>query len=197
MLAECSACEATVNTTIIGSYEADYEDEPPGKYSLGKCPRCSRPILLAQTDWGRGWVDLYQLYPAQQKINHGLPQSIRTTYTEALGCYKSKAYIATAIMCRKTLEGICAEHGIQERNLSTSLRKMKEIGVIESRLFEWADALRLEGNDAAHNVSASVSPEDARDLLEFTNALLEYVFTFRDKFEAFKKRRIKKKKMTV
>ena len=31
--------------------------------------------------------------------------------------------------------------------------------------------------------------DDARDILEFTNALLEYVFTFRDRFEAFKIRR--------
>ena len=52
-----------------------------------------------------------------------------------------------------------------------------------------SDALRISGNEAAHDVNVTTSPEDARDILEFTNALLEYVFTFRDKFEEFKKRR--------
>jgi hypothetical protein len=32
-------------------------------------------------------------------------------------------------------------------------------------------------------------PENAREILDFTNALSEYVITFRDKFEAFQKRR--------
>jgi hypothetical protein len=31
--------------------------------------------------------------------------------------------------------------------------------------------------------------QDAKDIIEFTNALLEYVFTFNDKFNEFNKRR--------
>lgn len=50
----------------------------------------------------------------------------------------------------------------------------------------------ISGNEAAHDVNVTISAEDARDILEFTNALLEYVFTFRDKFEEFKKRRANK-----
>ncbi len=50
-----------------------------------------------------------------------------------------------------------------------------------NRLFEWADALRIAGNEAAHDVKVTTSKEDARDILELTNALLEYVFTFRDR----------------
>jgi hypothetical protein len=66
---------------------------------------------------------------------------------------------------------------------------MKETGVIENRLYEWADALRISGNEAAHDVSTNVSREDAKDILEFTHALLEYVFTFQERFEQFKERR--------
>jgi hypothetical protein len=72
------------------------------------------------------------------------------------------------------------------------LKELKDQGVIENRLYEWADALRISGNEAAHDVNVTISPDDAKDIIEFTNALLEYVFTFRDKFEAFKKRRLAK-----
>ena len=68
---------------------------------------------------------------------------------------------------------------------------MKERGIIEPRLFEWADALRIAGNETVHDVTVTVSKEDARDMIEFTNALLEYVFTFQDRFEQFKRRRAK------
>ena len=63
---------------------------------------------------------------------------------------------------------------------------MKEKGIIENRLFEWADALRISGNEAAHGVNSNISSQDAKDILEFTHALLEYVFTFQEKFEEFK-----------
>lgn len=97
-------------------------------------------------------------------------------------------------MCRKTLEGICIEHKIKEKNLKASLKKMKEQGIIESRLFEWADTLRISGNEAVHDLNITVAPDDARDIIEFTNALLEYVFTFKDKYEQYKKRQENKKK---
>ena len=99
----------------------------------------------------------------------------------------SGVHTASAIMCRKTIEGVCAEHGVAERNLSASLKKMKENGLIDERLFEWSDALRLVGNEAAHGVG--VSKPDAKDMIEFTNAILDYMFSYRDRFEQFKKRR--------
>jgi hypothetical protein len=97
-------------------------------------------------------------------------------------------------MCRKVLEGIAEENRITARNLVTSLNEMREKGIIENRLFEWADALRISGNEAAHGVSLVVSATDAKDILEFTHALLEYVFTFQEKFEEFKIRHKAEKK---
>jgi len=81
-------------------------------------------------------------------------------------------------MCRKTLEGICSVHGVKSSGtLAAQLKKLKENGTIESRLFEWAEELRTMGNQVAHGVDVVISPEDARDTLEFTEALIEYVFT--------------------
>jgi hypothetical protein len=54
---------------------------------------------------------------------------------------------------------------------------------------EWDDALRLAGNEAAHDVNVTISGDDARDMLEFTSAILDYLFSFWDKFERFRKRR--------
>jgi hypothetical protein len=130
--------------------------------------------------------------PEDNRVNPRLPAPLKSAYSEAISCFKSKAYTATAIMCRKTLEGICVEHGAKGNNLVSNLKELKDNGVIENRLFEWADALRISGNEAAHDVTVTTSPEDARDILEFTNALLEYIFTFRDKFEEFEKRRSSK-----
>jgi hypothetical protein len=87
------------------------------------------------------------------------------------------------------LEAICHEHGVKGRNLAQSLEELKTNGVIESRLFQWAELLRIAGNEAAHDVAADISAQDAKDLIDFTDALLQYVFTFRDRFDEFVERR--------
>jgi hypothetical protein len=127
--------------------------------------------------------------PIETGMSLAIPVPIILTYYEARDCFRAKCYTATAIMCRKTLEGIAEEHKVTVRNLATALKEMRDKGIIESRLYEWADALRISGNEAAHGVNVSISKQDAKDILEFTNALLEYVFTFQDRFEQFKKRR--------
>lgn len=190
MLVECPACEAFVD----GEFIADYIDveEPSGtagRYTFLKCPRCARPFIMLQIDDGPGWDEPLRLYPpSEMGVSLAIPTPLRAAYDEARACFRAKAYTATAIMCRKTLEGLADENKITARNLASALKEMKEKGIIENRLFEWADALRISGNEAAHGVSSKISSQDAKDILEFTNALLEYVFTFQEKFEKFKSR---------
>src|ERR1700694_3929049 len=99
-----------------------------------------------------------------RELGLSVPKSIQEAFTEAHTCFRAKAYTAAAIMCRKTLEGICSAHGVKSSGtLAAQLEKLKENGTIESRLFEWAEELRTMGNEAAHGVESIISPEDARD----------------------------------
>ena len=138
---------------------------------------------------GEVWDQPLILYPPTDSVNHDAPQPIRTAFEEAGAAFRERAYTAAAIMCRKTLEGICASHGVTQRTLMQSLDQLRADGVIEARLYEWANALRIAGNEAAHDVRVTVSRDDARDMLDFTKAILDYTFSFRDKFEKFKARR--------
>jgi hypothetical protein len=188
MILESKKCEALVSAEPVAKY-ADDQEVLPTTYTLLKCPKCGGPFLTDEDEI----FGLACLYPQPDtRVNPNLPAPLKAAYEEAAACFKSKAYTATAIMCRKTLEGICIEHGASGRSLVASLKDLKDKGVIENRLYEWADALRISGNEAAHDVNVTISADDAKDIIEFTNALLEYVFTFRDKFEEFKKRRAAK-----
>ena len=194
MLTECKNCQATVDAKVVGSYDAiDEEIGNPVRFTLAKCPRCEAPLLLAQEDFGNGWDEPGRIFPPRDDlVGWAIPEKIRNAYVEAVRCFNGKAFTASAIMCRKTLEGVCQQHGVSASNLKKSLATLKENGVIEGRLFEWADELRLAGNEAAHDVNVEVQSRDAGDIIEFTKALLEYVYTFREKFEEFKQRRSKK-----
>lgn len=197
MLVECAVCQAIVDGAEHGSYtfEERHEGEPIGLYvklHLLSCPRCQAPaVAFEESDWQGGpWGYGGRVFPADDKrLGSEIPEPIRVAHEEARRCFKARAYTATAIMCRKTLEGICVEHGVKVGNLKSALDGLQKQRIIEGRLFEWADNLRLVGNDAVHDVGVTVSAEDARDVLDFTEALIGYVFTLRDKFEAYKARK--------
>ena len=164
------------------------------RFALLACPGCSHPFVATRTDeqvgpdeWvGGAWA---VVFPGATFELRGVPEAIARGHHEALMCFRANAYTATAVMCRRTLEGICKNKLTTKRNLAANLKELQDNSVIDARLYEWADALRIVGNDAAHNVEEFMSREDAKDGLDFTRAIVEYIYTFTDAFEKFKGRR--------
>jgi uncharacterized protein DUF4145 len=148
------------------------------------------PILVRQEEvWEDSWTNPETVYPCEGNAsNPELPERLQTALQEARRCYQAKAYTATALLCRRAIETLCVDRGVREKNLALSLATMRDRHLIDGGLFDWADGLRLAGNKAAHDVESEISWEDARDLVEFTEALLEYVIVFRERFERYKER---------
>lgn len=197
MIVECINCRAYVEAKECGGYEyLRRGNDPSGRFVLISCNKCGGPMLVRQINIGNMaegdiWDTPIRLYPNEGAgANPNAPREIQIAFEEARACYRARAHTAAAIMCRKTLEGICTAHSVNERNLVSALKRMKDQGLIDDRLFEWSDSLRVAGNEAAHGVGTVISEADARDILEFTNAILDYLFSYRDRFEQFKKRRM-------
>ena len=191
MVVRCKDCERRVEAEVIGEHQYhDAAEGPPTRVTLLKCSRCGHAIVVREEDfWFDSWTAPKTVYPCEgESPNPELPETLQSVLEEARRCYQTKAYTATAIMCRRAIETLCVERGVKERNLAASLEKMRDSNLIDGSLFEWADGLRLAGNKAAHDIKTAVSWEDARDLVEFTVALLEYVVVFRERFERFKAR---------
>ena len=74
---------------------------------------------------------------------------------------------------------------------SDEAEALEKQGTIGGDLTEWADLLRLTGNAGSHD-DDDVSPEDAKDMLDFTEALLNHLYVLRAWFDEFKARRRQK-----
>ena len=201
----CESCAARVAGTVEGSY-VEYVDEPgfAVRHSLLKCPKCGEPILVWQDDEDARyaqdgedvdrWSNAKQIYPVEnaRQLGTSVPDPIRKAFAEALSCFReAKAYTASAIMCRKVLEGVCDSYSAKGGNLASRLKNLADAGKLDKGLYEWSTTVRMAGNEAAHDVSVTVSQEDASDLLDLAEAVAVYLFTFKEKFENFKKRREK------
>lgn len=210
MLLECDICGATVNAEQVADYQrkSGESDDPEfawlvfsERFVLLKCPRCERPFVVKQIDETPDDPNDYRcsepgetLLPAPYKrVDPNLPKSIRSAFEESLTCLRSGALTACTMMCRKTLEAVCIEANLGVSGLAAMLKKMRETDIIDGRLYEWADALRLAGNEAAHAVDSEVSRRNAVDTVDFTHALVEYTYTYRQRFKDFMERRNKER----
>ena len=200
MLLECPKCNITIETKEIGSYTIEHDGHIGSqRFTLLKCPNCWDPLLTEERlehDYGMiDWGIPKRLFPNDEfHINPIIPEQLRKSLKECIQCLRSNSYTATVIMCRRTIEGFSQTKGVNESNLAKSIEKLKSKEIINSQLYEWANELRLIGNEAAHNIETIFSAEDARDSLEFTIAILDFTYSFKEKFENFKQRRTAEKK---
>lgn len=198
MIVECPHCESKVDCEEKGSVSIDDDYTPtPTKVVLLECKICHSPLLgwseLIQTgddEWEWGQVE--RTWPSQDSgVDSEIPDIARISLLEAKVCFNAKAFNACAVMCGRAIEGLCKHHDEKLRNLAAGLRKLKENGVIDTRLYDWGEALRAHRNLGAHASTAKISKEDAKDLLDFSIAICEYVFVLNEKFKRFQARQSK------
>lgn len=188
--------------------------------SLGMCPKC-RTILVGESQQIRiegydsefdEWADAIRVYPAPPKtfISNRITKVVSESIAEADKCLQANANIAACVMFGRALEAICRDLLKTAPNDSTTqpsaalkrhimlgegIRKLKDNGLIDQRLFDWSQQLHAFRNDAAHPTESetTISREDAIDLQSFVYAIIEYIYDLTDRYEEFKKRLAKKK----
>lgn len=195
MIIECPHCDSKVEVVEKGYVDLGLEVAGvPSKISLVECKICQSPLLgfaelvqVSQDDWE--WGNLERFWPSpDDQPDFEIPEIARVSLVEAQICFKAKAYSACAVMCGRAIEGVCKHHNAKTRTLSAGLKDLKDKEIIDGRLYEWGEALRSARNLGAHASTEKVEKDDARDLLDFSTAICEYVFVLNAKFERFKAR---------
>ncbi|WP_197339178.1 DUF4145 domain-containing protein [Ralstonia solanacearum] len=198
MITECPHCQSRVDCEEKGQVDFDVDQTlVPTKVVLLQCKVCNNPLLgiaeMIQTgpnDWG--WGSAQRCWPApDNQIDRSIPEIARNSLIEAKICFKAKAYSACAVMCGRTIEGVCKHHDPATKTLAAGLKKLRQDGVIDDRIFGWSEALREHRNLGAHATTEKVNGDDARDLLDFAIAICDYVFILNEKFARFQQRQTK------
>ena len=198
---ECPYCEVKVEGKVEGVIHWHEYDVDGPNYLLLACPLCHNALFGIQhyieaygiDESGEvfdGWGQVERIWPEPSKNYNNFPKNISRSLKEANDCYKVKAYNACAAMCGHTLEGICYEHGLRERKktLFDNLDELYNMKIIDERLRQWANTLREFRNFGAHFNKESVTKENAKDALDFTTEICNYIFILNKKFGDFMKR---------
>jgi len=193
---KCPHCGEVIAMEVKAMWDAwdPRWEAPPQQWTAGLCPECSGTTIYLQEQLGQpfpdGWDGRYQVHPAQaRRLSTSVPMAIRDDHAETTKCIESKLYTAAGVMTRRMLEGVCHDHGYNKGTLFAKLKKMKTDGVIDDRLYDWADICRDVGNQAAHVDKSTLTRDDAEEALRFVEALLDYLYVFRARYKEFKDRR--------
>jgi len=193
----CPSCNKPALAKIAGENSYYYDEvNLAGRHIFASCPICDSPLVFHQ-EW-EAWDDEAEIaapriiYPTDSKQFGGqIPASVKVAFEEAEACFKAGAHTAAPLMCRRCLEAIAHDQGATGNGLAGKIKSLEQKGILTKEFVDWFDMLRQVGNQAAHDVAGPVSMSDAKDTLDFTHAILEFIYTYRQRFEEFKLRRVK------
>ena len=192
MLIDCYQCKAKVDAEIIGEHNDN--DFFATRTYLIKCPSCNAALIAESYEDFSGdkgvWSRPVRVYPRPKRtLSADIPPIVKSSLEEAERCMQSGAYLAATAMCGRSLEAICRHYKTKDSYLGGGLKELRDLGVIDARLYQWGEELRDQRNNAAHATDTEINAQDANDVMTFTYAIIDYVFLLALKFEQFQKRK--------
>jgi hypothetical protein len=174
------------------SYPHDRPPEPTfDEQATGfVCRNCRQGFVVVESEWRGGTLKRtnpnnygtvewrgHHWWPVPGAVLHdSVPEPVRGAFDEACKCLASHCPRAATAMARCALEGIVVDKGETKGPLVQRLRNLAERGILLPTLADWSKEVRLLGNDAVHDLTATISATDADQLIEFIRELAKYLY---------------------
>jgi hypothetical protein len=124
--------------------------------------------------------------------NQELGDPLKRAYESAVTVLNTKQWSATAVMCRRLLEGITKyvlPPELHRQPLGKQLEALPVHRRLDRPLLELADAVRRGGNFGAHfDLEKEPDEQVATLMLDFCEDLMEYLFTLPNRIDDLHKK---------
>lgn len=195
----CRTCKKNSKLKVIAKYKAtdtDHDGTPLYNilYYFCACEFCSFVSLIEEDPLlAASPLDSspkFAIYPVEKRyLNFSLPELVKQSFDEAVGCERGGLHLATVVFVGRALEAAIADISEKQTSFFEGLRELKEKGSISKEIFEWGNELRVLRNIGAHPTKETVTSADAREAMDFLQAILEIFYHLRPKFKLMKQRR--------
>jgi len=148
--------------------EAEYSYEI--SYGIFQCQACYKRFVAKKQEYkDKDWVVAYPL--PHKPVAEEIPEPIKSQFEEAQTCFTVDTYLGCLLVCRTALIAVQRNTGV------TSLKELKEKGLISNILYEQADEVRLWANMVGHeDIPDKVVKNDCEQLLAYMEALLHAIY---------------------
>ncbi|MCH7726019.1 MAG: DUF4145 domain-containing protein [Planctomycetes bacterium] len=191
ILEQCPHCGvAHVNTAH--AWHAGQGGESAVAWYVEKCqnPECQKFVLVIME--GEKVSGTYPTGRYELGAKLEVSKEIRDEYREAGTCLGAGCCLASMTMSRRVLQRCLKHQGFEQRTLNEQINAAKNDATIPRRYHALADEIREYGNIGAHPDDDNlelVTPENAMQLLKFTELLIQEFYELPDQAESLRRQR--------
>ena len=122
------------------------------------------------------------------------PESVGRYWLQAHRSITDENWDAASVMARSALQSALRDQKSKGSNLKQEIEDLAEKGILPPIMKDWAHNVRELGNDSAHPEPDQpfINPHDARDIVQFVDFLLEYLYTLPYQISEYRARTKKK-----
>lgn len=181
-LAICTGCEAGLVVEYLNHGRAR-------KNSPLECPGDPQSL-----EWHAAFV-----YPEPQptRLPSHLNDQMKRYFEQAANALKRQDWDASGAMCRKVVDvstkQLLGTDESKNKDIKDRINALHAKGSITLDLKDWCHHIRMGGNEAAHD-EKPYSESEARELLDFVDLYLTYVYTLPGRLKERRERAAAEKK---
>jgi hypothetical protein len=169
---KCGFCGHEIATTLGWPFSVQGPGGLQPHANIAVCPFCSRPTFFEDGSQSRT-----PGVPFGDPVQH-LPAEVAALYDEARRCTADNSYTAGVLAIRKLLMHIAVNLGAKEgQNFMEYVQYLADNGYVPPNGKAWVDHIRKKGNEANHEI-VLMKEADARDLINFAEMLLKFIYEF-------------------
>ncbi len=161
-----------------------------------ECGSCKGYVLClwsasSQTYSG---IHAYRVLPWPIRVeNHPKhwPEDVGRFWVQAHRSLTDENWDAAVVMARSALQAALREQKAVGANLKQEIADLASKGLLPPHMRDWSDTLRELGNDSAHPKpgQSPTDPKDAKDVTEFLDYLLEYLYSLPHRIKQYRERK--------
>lgn len=161
-----------------------------------KCGNCAKHLMVL---WSAGEYSFrngihdYRMLPwplSAKKAPDYLPTAIGRSWAQVQKSLGSESWDAAAVMARTALETAIQDKGGKGKVLFDMIEDLATKGILPPLMKEWAHEVRLLGKRGTHKSGLDQGTEqrDARDIAEFLDYVLHYLYSLPKDIKEYRKR---------
>ena len=118
------------------------------------------------------------------------PENVGRYWLQAHRSIADENWDAAAVMARGALQVVLREREARGAKLWQEIEDLASKGLLPPIMKEWSDNVRELGNESAHPKPGQppTAPADAKDIMQFLDFLLEYLYTLPHRIKEYRDR---------
>jgi hypothetical protein len=196
---ECAFCGEKGNFAL--AYHAEKKKPNSDKklnFDLYQCKNCMGFVHVfwsAGEGFGRGLYSMKILpWPldAKREPSENWPEGVKRFWIQAHDSIKRENWDAANLMARSAVQFVVREKNAKKGVLKDQIDDLVSKGVLHPLMKDWADEVRVVANESAHPeapIPEDATPQDSRDIVNFLDLLLTYLYDLPKQIENFRLRK--------